>query len=132
MKKYVLSIFTALLAILLTGLVSEGSFAGSSKRFRKENGSRSNTAFAMSGMVTGSLRGTIHLGRSEVVLTEETRIYKTGKGMIRQGAFVRNTPVHVICVSRDGRTYATLVIISDRKNMRKGVAVRVLDPDEPQ
>lgn len=131
MKKYVLSIFAMLLAIVLTGFVFDSSFAERSKRVWTEDGPRKNNVVTMSGMVTGSLRGSIRVNRNEVILTEETRIYKTDKGMIRQGAYVRNTPVYVIGYSRDDRTYATLLILSDRKNERRGADVIVLDPDEP-
>jgi hypothetical protein len=131
MKKYTLVVFAVAFAILLAGFVVDDSFAERSKRLKKEHDPRTNNVVTMSGMVTGTLRGSIRVNRNEIILTKDTSIYRTGKGMIRQGSYVRETPVYVIGYTEEGRTYATMLIVSDPKNNGKGGPVRILDPDEP-
>lgn len=136
MNRNILGIYAIVLAVLLAGIVTDDGVAGTSdKAVKKGTGSFSRpearTAVTVAGTLSGSLQGQIRLSGREVVITKQTRIYRTGKGLIKYGSLVTNSPVYVIGDSRDGVTYARLVVVSDRKERKKGGEVRKLSPDEP-
>lgn len=136
MNRNILGICAIVLAVLLTGIFTDDGVAGTSDRAAKKgSGSfalpEAQKSITVSGTLSGSLQGRIQLSGREVVITKQTRIYRTGKGLISYGSLVTDSPVHVIGLARDGVTYARLVVVSDRKERKKGGAVRKISPDEP-
>jgi hypothetical protein len=122
---------------LLIAVVTNDGVAGTSKQIVKDGNGKikgphqGKNTVTITGTVSGSLQGRIRVANRDVVITKQTRIYRTGKGLVDQGTLVTRSPVYVIGMTRDGTTYATLVIVSDPKVSSKGGPVRVLDPDEP-
>ncbi len=137
MKRIIISICAVVLVGLLIAVVTNDGVAGTSKQMvRDGNGTikgphQGKNTVTITGTVSGSLQGRIRVADREVVITKRTRIYRTGKGLIDQGTLVTRSPVYVIGTTRNGTTYATLVIVSDPKVSSKGGPVRALDPDEP-
>lgn len=132
MKKSILCICSLLLVATLAG---QGFAETRERTVTRGRDSmepwQSNDAVTVSGTVHGSLQGVVRVGGREVVITKQTRIYKTGRGSIDQGTMVTNTPVYVMGVVRNGKTYARLVIVSDRKSQERSGVVRVIPPGEP-
>jgi len=119
-------------AILLTGLVFGDGYADTPKKMG--NGSKfipqSKNGVTLSGIHSGSLQGRIRVANRDVVITENTRIYKTGKGLINRGTLVVDSPIYVIGVRKGNATYANLIVVSDRKVANRGGKVRVIGPNE--
>ena len=137
MKRIIISICAVALVGLLIAVVTNDGVAGTSKQMVRD-GNRTikgphqgKNTVTIAGTISGTLQGRIRVADREVVITKQTRIYRTGKGLIDQGTLVTRSPVYVIGTTRDGTTYATLIIVSDPKVSSKGGPVRVLDPDEP-
>ena len=137
MKRNILCICALVSAVLLTsGLPAVGQ-AGTSRDNEKTTGKSrsgpmiSKNSVVVSGTISGSLQGRIRPGGREVVITDRTRIYKTGKGSIKQGTYVVKAPVYVVGVERDGRIHAVMIIVSDSRTNDTGGKVRKLSPDEP-
>ncbi len=137
MKRIIISICAVALVGLLIAVVTNDGVAGTSKQMvRDGNGTikgphQGKNTVTITGTVSGALQGRIRVADRDVVITKQTRIYRTGKGLIDRGTLVRRSPVYVIGTTRDGTTYATLIIVSDPKVSSRGGPVRVLDPDEP-
>jgi hypothetical protein len=87
---------------------------------------------AIASTVSGSLNGQFRAGKYQVRVTDRTKVYQTGRGMIDTGAFLSNAPVYIIGVARNGVVHARLVIVSDSKKAERGGPVRVIGPDEPR
>jgi hypothetical protein len=133
MKRHIFGICAISFAILLTGIVVFGDgYADTPKRMG--NGSkfvpRSGNEVTISGVVNGSLDGRIRVHNREVVITDDTRIYRTGKGLVNRGTLVVDSPVYVIGVRKRNATYAKLVIVSDQMVSNRGGKVRVIGADE--
>lgn len=137
MKKIISSICAVVLMGLLIAVVTNDGVAGTSKQMvRDGNGTikgphQGKNTVTIAGTISGTLQGRIRVAGRDVVITKQTRIYRTGKGLIDHGTLVTRSPVYVIGTTRDGTTYATLIIVSDPKVSSRGGPVRVLDPDEP-
>ena len=136
MKRIIISICAVALVGLLIAVVTNDGVAGTSKQMvRDGNGTikgphQGKNTVTIAGTISGTLQGRIRVADREVVITKQTRIYRTGKGLIDQGTLVTRTPVYVIGTTRNGTTYATLIIVSDPRVSSKGGPVRVLDPSE--
>lgn len=137
MNRKAFYISTLLLVILLTGVVFDDGYAGiSTREVREGDGhskafSQSKNTATFSGLVSGSLQGRIRVGGNNIVITEQTRIYKTGKGVIKLGTFVVDTPIHAVCVMKKNTAFARFVIVSDRRTPNTEGVAGELDPNEP-
>jgi hypothetical protein len=137
MKRNILCICALVSAVLLTsGLPAVGQ-AGTSRDNEKTTGKSgsgpmiSKNSVVVSGTISGSLQGRIRTGGREVVITDQTRIYKTGKGSIKRGTYVLKAPVYIVGVERNGRVHAVMIVVSDSRTNDTGGKVRKLSPDEP-
>jgi hypothetical protein len=137
MKKSIVCISTLVSVVLLVGVSLTSSYADTSNDFAtKRHNSRAmpkmdKNAVAIAGTFSGSLSGRFRTGDHVVMITKQTAIYKSGKGLIDQGTFLSKAPVYIIGVARDGVVYAKLVIVSDSMQSVTGGSVRKLSPDEP-
>ncbi len=137
MKRNILCICALVSAVLLTsGLPTVGQ-AGTSQDNEKTRGKSGSgpmiakNSVVVTGTISGSLQGRIRPGGRDVVITDQTRIYKTGKGSIKRGTYVVKAPVYVVGVERDGKIHAVMIIVSDSRTNDTGGKVRKLSPDEP-
>ncbi len=138
MKRNILCICALVSAVLLTSGLPTAGQAGSSRdnsKTRSKSGSGpmiAKNSVVVTGTISGSLQGRIRpSGGREVMITDQTRIYKTGKGSIKRGTYVVKAPVYVIGVERDGKIHAVMIIVSDSRTNDTGGKVRKLSPDEP-
>jgi len=137
MKRNILCICALVSAVLLTSGLPDVGQAGTSQdneKTRDKSGSGpmiSKNSVVVSGTISGSLQGRIRTGGREVVITDQTRIYKTGKGSIKQGTYVLKAPVYIVGVERNGRVHAVMIIVSDSRTNDTGGKVRKLSPNEP-
>lgn len=118
MNKSFLGTSTLILVILTAGLVFDaGSAAASGRGSRKSSRTAIHNPggkgrIAVAGIVSGSLEGRVKVGNTEVLITKETRLYKSGKGAVKRGDFVVKTPIYVTCERKNGVNYAKLVVIA--------------------
>jgi len=124
--------------VLLGGASLTDSYAGTSNEIvtnridSKSAPKDQKDSVAITGTVSGSLTGGFRVGNREVMVTNRTRVYKNGEGLIDRGRFLSNAPVYIIGVARDGVVYAKLVIVSDSKTSVRGGPVRRIGRDEPR
>ena len=132
------NLFAALiLPALIAGAFATDGIADGKDRKSDQNKrmNRSPNSFALSGVYSGSLKGTINLGGQEIVITRNTRVYKTGKGMVDHGRYLSNTPIYVTGKMKSDRGYARLVIVSDRQSSSGGdgsEGISEVGPDDAQ
>jgi hypothetical protein len=127
MKQTIRLIVTGLVAALLSGAIPATGSAGN--RGRAAHAPRKTASVTVVGTYTGALTGNVRVGSREVVISKQTRIYKTDRGMLRGGARVVDSPVYIICKKQRGKLLAQLVIVSNtRISGQKGDA-GVLSPD---
>jgi hypothetical protein len=137
MKRNIVFISALVSVVLLTvGLPVAGQAGTSdnSKTTRDKSGSRpmiAKNSVVVNGTISGSLQGRIKIGGRDVEITDQTRIYKNGKGSIDRGTYVVKAPVYVVGTMRDGKIYAVMVVVSDSRTNDTGGKVRKLSPDEP-
>jgi hypothetical protein len=138
MSRNTLCICALVSAVLLTAGLPVDGYAGTSHGKLKSMSDSKATPFVgkntivVSGVVSGSLQGRIRPTRGrEVVITEQTRIYKTGKGPISRGTYLANSPVYIVGVVKRGVVYADMIIVSDPKKDERGGKVRKLGAKEP-
>ena len=137
MKRNILCICALVSAVLLTSGLPDVGQAGTSRdneKTRDKSGSGpmiSKNSVVVSGTISGSLQGRIRTGGREVVITDQTRIYKTGKGSIKRGTYVVKAPVYIVGVERNGRVHAVMIVVSDSRTNDTGGKVRKLSPNEP-
>jgi len=138
MKKSILYISAIACVVLLVGASLTDSHAGTSneiatKRIDSKSAPKDQKdTVAITGVVSGTLKGRFRAGNHEVMVTKHTRVYKNGRGLIDPGTFLSNAPVYIIGVARDGVVYAQLVIVSDSKTSVEGGKVRRIGRDEPR
>jgi len=120
---------------MTVGLAADSQAGTSQDNERTWGDSKSGPTIAknsvvITGTISGSLQGRIRPGGREVLITKQTRIYRTGKGSIRQGTFLAKSPVYVIGTMKNGTVYANMVVVSDPKTDERGGKVRKLGPNE--
>jgi hypothetical protein len=137
MKRNILSISALVSVVLLAVSLPVAGQAGTSQDSKKTTGKTrsgpvvSPNSVVVTGTISGSLQGRIKPGGRTVEITDQTRIYKNGKGAIERGTYVVKAPVYVVGVKRDGKIYAVMIIVSDSRTDNRGGKVRKVGPDEP-
>lgn len=132
MKRTILCISALVSVVLLTAGLPDAGQAGTLKNPVRTSGGPvvSKNTVIVTGTISGSLQGRIQPGGRNVEITDQTRIYKNGKGSIEKGTYVAKAPVYVVGVKRDGKIYAVMIIVSDSRTDARGGEVRKLGPDE--
>jgi hypothetical protein len=123
MRKSTICICAFAVSILLVGGFADDGFASASQQKERKGDGLTfaapavKNAFTVSGMFTGSLQGKIRVGNREIVITKQTRIFKTGKGLVDYGTLVTGLPIHVSARVGGKDARATSVIIT---SVRRG------------
>ncbi len=140
MKKITVCICVFVVSILLIGVLSDGSIAGTKNKARRGDGLKFSApaikgSVVYSGMFSGEKKRKIHLNGQTIMITKNTRIFKTGEGLVEKGGiYVSNSQIYVAAVARKNGVYAKTIIVSDPVESAtvEGKDAGVLDQDEPR
>lgn len=137
MKRKYFGICVLLVSILLTSAAVYDGYAGDVERKVTRGGANFGkmlkNGVTAAGDFSGSLRGQIRVGNHQFVITKDTRIYKTGKGLIDRGKHFSNAAIYVSGIQKKNVNYARIVIVTDKKSgSGNGSGAGELKRDEAQ